>query len=239
VLLDLRHLDPVQVRERFPNIYETCLAKYRLDITREPVPVVPAAHYSCGGVLTDLNGRTSIGQLYACGEVAMTGVHGANRLASNSLLEAVVFSHRAYLDAREQLKKRASGLPSVPDWDESGTFDAEEWVLIEHDRTEIQQIMWDYVGIVRSDSRLERARRRLRLITDEIEEFYKRTKVVEGLIELRNLATVATLIVRCAITRKESRGLHFTTDYPGRDDEHWCRDTLLSLWDEPETLSPG
>jgi L-aspartate oxidase len=239
VLLDLRHLDPAQVRERFPNIYETCLAKYRLDITREPVPVVPAAHYSCGGVLTDLNGRTSIGQLYACGEVAMTGVHGANRLASNSLLEAVVFSHRAYLDAREQLKKRASGLPSVPDWDESGTFDAEEWVLIEHDRTEIQQIMWDYVGIVRSDSRLERARRRLRLITDEIEEFYKRTKVVEGLIELRNLATVATLIVRCAITRKESRGLHFTTDYPGRDDEHWCRDTLLSLWDEPETLSPG
>ena len=129
--------------------------------------------------------------------------------------------------------------PAVPPWDESGTFDAEEWVLIEHDRREIQQIMWDYVGIVRSDRRLERARRRLQLITDEIEDFYKRTKVVEGLIELRNLATVATLIVRCAIIRKESRGLHFTTDYPRRDDEHWCRDTLISSWDAPDSLSPA
>jgi len=241
VLLDLRHLGADQVRVRFPHIYETCLTEYKIDITREPIPVVPAAHYSCGGVLSDLFGRTTIGQLYACGEAAMTGVHGANRLASNSLLEAVVFSHRAFLDAQGVLERGRPGLPDVPAWDESGTFDAEEWVLIGHDRTEIQQIMWDYVGIVRSDLRLERAWRRLQLITSEIEDFYKRTKVVEGLIELRNLATVATLIVRCAIIRKESRGLHFTTDYPHRDDEHWSRDTLISSWDAPAagvSLSP-
>lgn len=238
-LLDLRHLDPDQVRMRFPHIYETCLTRYKLDITREPIPVVPAAHYSCGGVLSDLRGRTTIRQLYACGEVAMTGVHGANRLASNSLLEAVVFSHRAFLDAKIVLEKDRPRLPAVPAWDESGTFDAEEWVLIAHDRLEIQQIMWDYVGIVRSDRRLERARRRLQLITDEIEDFYKRTKVVEGLIELRNLATVAALIVRCAVMRKESRGLHFTTDYPRRDDERSCHDTLISARDAPGSLSPS
>ena len=237
VLLDLRHLPADQVRERFPHIYETCLQKAKLDIPREPIPVVPAAHYSCGGVVTGLNGQTTIRQLYACGEVAMTGVHGANRLASNSLLEAVVFSHRAFLEARKALDAPRPDLPEVPPWDETGTFDAEEWVLVEHDRTEIQQLMWDYVGIVRSDLRLERARRRLQLISEEIENFYKRTKVVEGLIELRNLATVASLIVRCAIIRTESRGLHYTTDFPRRDDEHWCRDTRISVWDAPDAPS--
>jgi L-aspartate oxidase len=228
VLLDLRHLPPERVREHFPHIYQTCLTMYKLDITTEPVPVVPAAHYSCGGVVTDLLGRTSIGNLYACGEVTMSGVHGANRLASNSLLEAIVFAHRSFEHVRSSWRSgSAQPIPAIPAWDESGTFDAEEWVLIEHDKREIQQIMWDYVGIVRSDLRLHRAARRLRLIQDEIEDFYKRTKVVEGLIELRNLAAVADLIVRSALLRKESRGLHYTTDYPERDDLRCLTDTLL------------
>ena len=231
VHLDLRHLPSEKVKEHFPHIYETCFSRYKLDITKEPIPVVPAAHYSCGGVVTDLHGRTSIQNLYGCGEVAMTGVHGANRLASNSLLEAIVFSHRAFEDVKSSKATQVATIPDIPPWDESGTFDAEEWVLVEHDRKEIQQVMWDYVGIVRSDSRLERAQRRLRLIQDEIETFYKKTKVVEPLIELRNLATVADLIVRCASMRKESRGLHYTTDYPERDDTRWVRDTMTSWWE--------
>jgi L-aspartate oxidase len=159
----------------------------------------------------------------------MTGVHGANRLASNSLLEAVVFSHRAFEHASRVRPQQRPALPEVPPWDESGTLNTEEWVLIEHDRREIQQLMWDYVGIVRSDLRLERARRRLNLIREEIEDFYKRTKVTEGLIELRNLATVADLIVRSAVTRKESRGLHWTTNYPERDDARWLHDTQIAM----------
>jgi L-aspartate oxidase len=228
VILDLRHLDSAVVREKFPFIYKTCLEKFKIDVTSEPIPVVPAAHYSCGGVVTDLFGRTTIDNLYACGEVAMTGVHGANRLASNSLLEAIVFAHRAYKDMSTKNINHIKDFPAVPEWDESGTFGAEEWVLIEHDRKEIQQIMWDYVGIVRSDLRLDRANRRLLLIKDEIENFYKRTKVTEGLIELRNLATVADLIIRSAIQRKESRGLHYTTDYPNKNDDAWLHDTLLT-----------
>ena len=231
VLLDLRHLAAGAVKEHFPHIYEMCLTKYKLDITGEAIPVVPAAHYSCGGVVTDLEARTSIAGLYACGEVAMTGVHGANRLASNSLLEALVFSHRAFFHAKEFLRSSRSSCPGIPDWDESGTFNAEEWVLMSHDRREIQEIMWDYVGIGRSTLRLERARRRINLLKDEVENFYKRTKVVEELIELRNLATVADLIIRSAIARKESRGLHFTTDFPDRDDLHWLRDTITTIWD--------
>jgi L-aspartate oxidase len=231
VWLDLRHLPPAKVKEQFPHIYETCLSTYKLDITQEPVPVVPAAHYSCGGVVTGLNGKSSIENLYACGEVAMTGVHGANRLASNSLLEAIVFAHRAFEDALLSRQTRQPDIPQVPLWDESGTFDTEEWVLIEHNRREIQQIMWDYVGIVRSNLRLERALRRLQLILNEIESFYKKTKVVEGLIEMRNLGTVAELIIRCAVMRKESRGLHYTTDYPERDDINWLKDTYVSMHD--------
>lgn len=233
VLLDLRHLSAEKVREHFPHIYETCLTKYKLDITKEPIPVVPAAHYSCGGVVTDLEGRTTIQNLFACGEVSMTGVHGANRLASNSLLEAVVFSHRAAQAAKEHAKQK-NVIPAIPPWDESGTFNAEEWVLIEHNRREIQTVMWDYVGIVRSNFRLERAARRLRLIKDEVKDFYRRTKVTEGLIELRNLATVADLIVRSAMKRKESRGLHYTTDYPERDDKNFLRDTVLGRFEKGE-----
>jgi L-aspartate oxidase len=230
VILDLRHLPADEIKKEFPFIYSTCIDKHKLDITTEPIPVVPAAHYSCGGIVTDLNGKTSIGGLYACGEAAMTGVHGANRLASNSLLEAVVFSHRAAKEASEDFKV-LDPPPEIPSWDYSGTFDPEEWVLIEHDRREIQQIMWDYVGIVRSNLRLERAIRRLNLIMSEIENFYKKTTVVEGLIELRNLATVADLIVRSAQRRKESRGLHFNTDYPDRDDIHCLSDTTFTIWD--------
>jgi len=227
VLLDLRHLDPDPVMEHFPHIYQTCLSKYKIDITKEPIPVVPAAHYSCGGVVTDIDGRTSIKGLYCAGEASMTGVHGANRLASNSLLEALVFSDRAATHSIEFLKSYAGPIAETREWDESGTINSEEWILVSHNKREIQQIMWDYVGIVRSDHRLERASRRMELIRNEVETFYKKTKVTEGLIELRDLALCATLIVRCAIKRKESRGLHVTTDYRHRDDEHFLRDTFV------------
>ena len=230
VYLDLRHLDKDLIIQKFPNIFETCLTKYKIDITKEPIPVVPAAHYSCGGVVTDLFGRTKIENLYACGEVAMTGVHGANRLASNSLLEALVFSHRAWIDIQKRFHSKKENIPIIPRWDDSGTFDAEEWVLIEHDKREIQELMWDYVGIVRSNLRLQRAQRRLNLIREEIENFYKRTKVTEGLVELRNLATVADLIVKSAILRKESRGLHYTTDYPDKNDREYLHDTIIDRW---------
>jgi L-aspartate oxidase len=230
VHLDLRHLPAQRIRDEFPHIYETCLSKFKLDITREPIPVVPAAHYSCGGVVTDLYGRTSIQGLYACGEVSMTGVHGANRLASNSLLEALVFAQRAADVSRERVGLKEA-LPEIPPWDESGTLNSEEWVLISHNRREIQEVMWDYVGIVRSRLRLERAQRRLHVLKQEVKDFYDRTRVSEGLIELRNLATVADLIVRSAMLRKESRGLHYTTDHPERDDARWLHDTIISTFD--------
>jgi L-aspartate oxidase len=227
VLLDLRHLPADQVMAKFPHIYQTCLTKYKLDITKEPIPVVPAAHYACGGVVTDTEGRTTIHGLYASGEVSMTGVHGANRLASNSLLEGLVFSHRAAVHAEKFLREYSGTIPEILDWDDSGTFNSEEWVLIAHDRKEIQQIMWDYVGIVRSTLRLERALRRIRLIQEEVETFYKKTKVTEGLIELRNLAQCAMLIILCAMKRKESRGLHLTTDYRERNDAEFLHDTVI------------
>jgi L-aspartate oxidase len=227
VILDLRHLPADKVREHFPHIYSTCLTKYKLDITKEPIPVVPAAHYACGGVVTDVNGQTSIRGLFAAGEVSMTGVHGANRLASNSLLEALVFSGRSLDVSASFLKEESRAIPSVEEWDESGTLNAEEWVLVSHNRREIQQIMWDYVGIVRSTLRLERAYRRMGLICQEVEDFYKRTRVNDPLIELRNLALCGMLIIRSAMHRKESRGLHVTTDYRQRDDVHFQEDTVL------------
>jgi L-aspartate oxidase len=229
VHLDLRHLSAESVKEGFPHIYETCLKRFKLDITREPIPVVPAAHYSCGGVETDLSGRTTIGGLFAAGEVSMTGVHGANRLASNSLLEALVFAVRASDASIKHIHSSPRSFPQIREWDESGTLNSEEWVLVSHDRREIQQIMWDYVGIVRSDLRLQRAERRIRMIRDEIEEFYKKTRVSEGLIELRNLALCADLIIQSSLKRKESRGLFMTTDYPMRDDDRFCSDTIVSL----------
>lgn len=229
VYLDLRHLSASGVKDHFPNIYERCL-QYKMDITHEVIPVVPAAHYMCGGVVTDLEGATNIDRLYACGEVACTGVHGANRLASNSLLEAVVFADQVFQSAFRRVRQ-SDERRELPAWDDSGTFRTEEWVLIEHNRDEVQQIMWDYVGIVRSDLRLARAERRIELISSEIEDFYKRTKISEGLIELRNLTKVAKLIIRCGRLRRESRGLHYTTDYPQRDDSQGLRDTVISTFD--------
>jgi L-aspartate oxidase len=225
VYLDLRHLPADQVREHFPHIHATCLAKTKLDIATEPIPVVPAAHYSCGGVITDVDGRTSIEGLYAAGEVSMTGVHGANRLASNSLLEALVFSHRAAILGAAALAGERHTVPELLPWDDSGTLNAEEWILIAANRREIQQIMWDYVGIIRSTLRLERALRRMELIASEVEDFYKRTTVTEQLIELRNIAQCALLIIRSAMDRKESRGLHVTTDYREKSDAY-LHDTI-------------
>ncbi|NUM80960.1 L-aspartate oxidase [bacterium] len=225
VYLDLTHVEAGTIIEHFPNIHRRCL-EYKIDITREPIPVVPAAHYMCGGVVTTLNGETDIHRLYACGEVSLTGVHGANRLASNSLLEAIVFANQVFLSAQGLIKKHAITVTDFPEWDDSGTFSTEEWILIEHNLEEIQQIMWNYVGIVRSDLRLERAERRVQLISDEIENFYKKTKVTEGLIELRNIAKAAKLIIRCAKLRKESRGLHYNTDYPNSSDA-CLNDTII------------
>lgn len=226
VLLDVTHIPYDDFQQHFPNIEAEC-ARLGIDVRTMPIPVVPAAHYQCGGVRTDLWGRTSINRLYACGEVSCTGVHGANRLASNSLLEALVFSHRAFNKIQEEWCGGEMAYPEIARWNDRGMFNIEEWIVVEHDRREIQQIMWDLVGIVRSNARLVRAARRARLIRDEIEEYFRRTKITVELIELRNIAETALLIVEAALTRKESRGLHFTTDYPETDDPLWLRDTLI------------
>jgi L-aspartate oxidase len=235
IYLDVTHLDSENLRSRFPQINERLLS-LKLDMTKEPVPVVPAAHYICGGVLTDLEGRCSLKGLYVTGEAACTGVHGANRLASNSLLEALVFSFRAYKSAVKYLESSTAPLPDIPPWNVEGTFDPEEWVLISHDQREIQRLMWDYVGIVRSDERLKRAERRIHLISDEIEAFYKKTKVTPALLELRNIACIASLIIRSALFRKESRGLHYTTDHPEKDDNNWLGNTVIQK--ENTSLQP-
>jgi L-aspartate oxidase len=227
VYLDLTHKKSETIKSRFPSIYNKCL-DFQVDIAKEWIPVVPAAHYMCGGVVVDMNGCTTINGLFACGEVAFTGVHGANRLASNSLLEAVVFTDPAVRKASEYLKNIKINVPDIPPWNPDGTFNQDEWVFLVHDRHVIREVMWDYVGIVRSDFRLARAARRLDVIASEVEEFYKKTVVTNDLIELRNIATVAKLIVRSALGRKESRGLHYNTDFPDRDDKLWKHDTYLS-----------
>lgn len=218
VLLDISHKDSGEIKEHFPNIYEYCL-KEGIDITKEPIPVVPAAHYSCGGIMVDEFSRASLKGLYACGEVSMTGVHGANRLASNSLLEAVVFAQRASIDIKRFLREGKIESPDVPDWDDSGTLSAEEKILISHNFKEVKTTMWDYVSIVRSNQRLERAAKRIHIIYEEVEDFYKRTKIFSELLELRNLVACAHVIIKSALQRKESRGLHYTLDYPSTLDK--------------------
>ncbi|WP_437734965.1 L-aspartate oxidase [Sorangium sp. So ce1335] len=218
VLLDITHRPASFVREHFPTIHAQCL-RYGIDITTQPIPVVPAAHYMCGGITTDLYGRTTIPGLWAIGECTCTGLHGANRLASNSLLEGLVFGQRAAARLSAQIAElRQSPFPQVPEWQAGNAVASDEEVVVAHNWDELRRTMWNYVGIVRSDARLRRAARRISLLQEEIREYYWKHLVTRDLLELRNIATVAELIVGCASARHESRGLHSTIDYPETDD---------------------
>ena len=227
VFLDISHKDADFIRTRFPNIFQRCLS-FGIDMTKVPVPVVPAAHYLCGGVAVDMQGRSSIGRLFVIGESACTGLHGANRLASNSLIEALVYGHNAAAAALDELRQLKGQVPThMPLWDEVGTTDSDELIMVTHNWDEIRRLMWNYVGILRSDKRLSRARRRIDLIQKEIQDYYWDFRVSADLVELRNIATVGELIIRCAMHRKESRGLHYNIEYPHRDDTRWQKDTII------------
>jgi len=227
VFLDISHKPPEFIKKRFPNIHRTCLS-YGIDITTQPIPVVPAAHYMCGGVLTDLMGRSSIENLFAFGETACTGLHGGNRLASNSLLEAVVFAHEAFLQCERdwpELQRREH--PQVTAWSAGQAERIEECVLISHNWDQIRRLMWNYVGIVRSEKRLNLVQKRMQPILAEVAQHFRDYLLTPDLIELRNIALVAELIVKSAKIRKESRGLHYMVEYPARDDVNWKKNTVL------------
>jgi len=225
VFLDISHKGREFILDHFPNIAESC-ETYGYDLTKQPIPVVPAAHYTCGGVLTDLRGRSDLKRLYTVGESSCTGLHGANRLASNSLLECLVIAQSAADDIQQRLQKDEPNLPQLPQWDESKVSDPDERIVVSHNWDEMRRFMWDYVGIVRTNKRLERAQNRIKLLQEEIVEYYGNFRVNNDLIELRNLATVAELTIECALTRKESRGLHYTLDYPQIRD--FANDTILT-----------
>lgn len=224
LFLDISHKPADFVKSHFPTIYETCL-KFGIDITKEAIPIVPAAHYTCGGIMVDHRGRTDINQLYAVGEASFTGLHGANRMASNSLLECIVYGHGAAQDINRKLE-HVPEPPDAPLWDESQVTDSDEDVVISHNWDELRRFMWDYVGIVRTNKRLQRAKHRADLLHQEILEYYSNYRITNDLLELRNLVTVADLIICSAIQRKESRGLHYTLDYPETMPQ--AKDTILT-----------
>jgi L-aspartate oxidase len=221
--LDISHKPAEFITEHFPTMYQHCL-EFGIDITTDPIPVVPAAHYTCGGVLVNNFGQTDLINLYAIGESAFTGLHGANRMASNSLLECLVYARSAAAEIN-RLTPTISEPDSIADWDESRVSSSDEDVVISHNWDELRRFMWDYVGIVRTNKRLERAQHRIKLLQKEIGEYYSNCKVTRDLLELRNLATVSELIIRCALERKESRGLHYTLDYP--ELSPIARDTIM------------
>lgn len=227
VNLDISHRPPEFVEDHFPNLNQVC-RRYGYDMTKGPIPVVPAAHYTCGGVVTDMRGRTDLPGLYAIGECACTGLHGANRLASNSLLECLVLAQSASADILTRLGAPYQGNEPVASWDASLVSDPDEQIVVSHNWDELRRFMWDYVGIVRTNKRLQRARHRIDLLKEEIRDYYSNFRISNDLVELRNLLSVAELTVRCALERRESRGLHYTLDYPDRDDSAAARDTVLT-----------
>ncbi|MEC7875928.1 MAG: L-aspartate oxidase, partial [Pseudomonadota bacterium] len=225
VYLDISHKSKEFVEQHFPNIFKRCL-ELGINIATDPIPVVPAAHYTCGGVIVNKNGQTDIPGLYAIGEVSYTGLHGANRMASNSLLECFVFAHSAFKHIKQTLPE--TKMPEkISEWDESRVTDSDEEVVVSHNWDEIRRFMWDYVGIVRTTKRLHRAHHRVKLLQSEISEYYGNFRITKDLIELRNLATVAELIIESALQRKESRGLHYTADFPAMDDINSLKNTII------------